>query len=303
MRKKLKPNTPANEALLKNYCKVAGALLLWSTWGLVVKKLHLNPLHIVFFTTLFSLPPILILTYSRPGSLRQNLSGVRLHYPLLALLALSLLLNNYFYFAAFNRTSIAIAVFSHYTAPLFVALLAPFLISEKFEKRLLVPLFISLFGLAIILAPGLSVNLSAADVEGSFYGVASGLAYAFTLIFAKRLTALLLPLSLVFWQGLFILLFLLPFYTLNPLFTLPTSSWLLLIGVGITHCALAPLIYLSGLSHIKAQHAAIIGYVEPLAAVFLGLLLVHEAPSWSTCLGGAAILFSGFLITNLRKRT
>ena len=269
----------------------------------MVKILHLNPLHIVFFTTLFSLPPILIITSFKSGSLRQNLSGVRLHYPLLALLAISLLLNNYFYFAAFNQTSIAIAVFTHYTAPLFVAFMAPFMLSEKFEKRLLVPLVIALLGLATILAPDWHFNLSAADVTGALYGVASGLAYAFTLIFAKRLTSRLSPLSLVFWQGLFIILFLSPFFTLNPLFTLPTSSWLWLIGLGITHCALAPLLYLSGLTHIKAQHAAIIGYLEPLSAVFLGLLLAHEAPSWSIWLGGISILFSGALTTGLRKRS
>lgn len=274
---------------------------MWSTWGIVVKRLDLNPLHTVFFTTLFSLPTTLILAKFRPGSLRQKLSGVRRNYHLLALLAISLLLNNYFYFAAFNKTSIAIAVFSHYTAPLFVVLLAPFIIYEKFEKRLLVPLLISLFGLAFILAPDFHLNLMATDVQGSLYGVASGLAYAFTLIFAKRLTSLLQPLSLIFWQSVFIVLFLLPLYVINPLLSLTTQSWLMLLVVGILHCTFAPLIYLSGLSHIKAQYAAIIGYIEPLSAVFLGLLLIHETPSWSTWLGGGAIILSGLMISKIKE--
>ncbi len=276
---------------------------MWSTWGVVVKKLHLSPLHIVFFTTLFSLPLILVIALCRPVSLRQTFTGLSKNSHLLALLALSLLLNNYFYFAAFNQTSIAIAVFSHYTAPLFVALLAPLLIAEKFDKRLLAPLFISLFGLAFILAPSWHGNFSVADLKGALCGVASGLAYAFTLIFAKRLTARLATLSLVFWQSVFIVIFLLPFYALNPLFILPASSWFLLIVVGTALCAIAPLIYLSGLSHIKAQYVAVVGYIEPLSAVFMGLFLVHEAPLLSTWLGGTAILFSGFLVTSLRNKT
>ena len=165
--------------------------------------------------------------------------------------------------------------------------------------RLLIPLFVALLGLAVILAPHWQSNFSTADATGALYGVASGLAYAFTLIFAKRLTAIISTLSLVFWQGIFMLLLLLPFFTLNPLFTLPTSSWIWLIGLGLTHCALAPLLYLSGLSHIKAQYAAIIGYLEPLSAVFLGLLLVHEAPSMMTWIGGVSILFSGGIIVNV----
>ncbi len=184
-----------------------------------------------------------------------------------------------------------------------MAFLAPFLLSEKFEIRLLAPLIVALFGLAAILAPGWHFSPSVVDLTGSLYGIASGLAYAFTLVFAKRLTTLIAPLSLVFWQGFFILIILSPFFALNPLFTMPASSWLLLIGLGVSHCSLAPLLYISGLKHIKAQHAAIIGYLEPLSAVFLGLLLVHEAPSWSTWLGGTLILFSGVLVTGLRKRT
>ncbi|MCD6533536.1 MAG: EamA family transporter [Deltaproteobacteria bacterium] len=218
------------------------------------------------------------------------------------LLAVSLLLNNYFYFAAFHHTSIAITVFSHYTAPLFVAFLAPFFLSEKFEKRLLLPLAIALFGLAIILAPDFNFNLSTMDAKGALYGIASGLAYAFTLIFAKRLTSHLSPLALVFGQSLFMILVLLPFFSFTPLFSLPVTVWVWLICLGLTHCALAPLLYLSGLSHIKAQYAAIIGYLEPLSAVFLGLLLAHEAPSLTTLMGGVSILFSGILITRLRKR-
>ena len=169
--------------------------------------------------------------------------------------------------------------------------------------RLLAPLFVALLGLVAILIPDWQANLSTADATGALYGVASGLAYAFTLIFAKRLISLISPVSLVFWQGIFILLLLLPFFALIPLFTLPTSSWFWLIGLGLTHCALAPLLYLSGLSYIKAQHAAVIGYLEPLSAVFLGLLLVHEVPSLMTWMGGALILFSGALITGLRKRS
>ncbi|MCD6291978.1 MAG: EamA family transporter [Deltaproteobacteria bacterium] len=268
----------------------------------MVKKLQLNSLQIVFFTTLFSLPPILIISSFRFGAFRQNLSGIRLYYPLLSLLALSLLLNNYFYFAAFHHTSIAVAVFTHYSAPLFVAFLAPFMLSEKFEKWLLLPLATALFGLAVILAPGFHFNLSPTDTTGALYGVASGLAYAFTLIFAKRLISQLSPLALVFGQSFFMILFLLPFFVFKPISPLPASSWFWLIALGLTHCTLAPLLYLSGLFHIKAQYAAIIGYFEPLSAVFLGLLLAHETPSGSTWIGGCLILFSGILITILRKR-
>lgn len=257
----------------------------------------------VFLTTLFALPAIFAVTLFKSGTTSEHLAGIGKNYKLLSLLALSLLLNNFFYFAAFNRTSIAITVFTHYTAPLFVALLTPFMLAERFDRRLLFPLLIATLGLAAILAPEWHKTIGHADLFGAFCGTASGLAYAFTVIFAKRLTTELKPLALVFGQSLFISLFLLPFVIFTTVSELSLSTWVYLAIIGLTHCTLAPLLYISGLKHIKAQHAAIIGYLEPLAAVVLGLYLVHESPSRFIWFGGAAILLSGVIITRLRTRT
>jgi len=305
LKKRSKKNIPAPEieVQLKNYLKVVCALLVWSTWGVIIKFMQLDALHMVFFTTLFSLPPILIIAFFQSGTVRENLAGISLNYKILFCLALSLLLNNFFYFAAFNRTSIAISVFTHYTAPLFVALLAPLMLAEKFDRRLIFPLGIASLGLAFILAPGWHVAPNINDLFGALCGTVSGLAYAFTLIFAKRLTSELKMLALVFGQSLFIILCLLPFIFINPDPGLPFSSWLWLMLMGLTHCTLAPLLYISGLTHLRAQHTAIIGYIEPLAAVCLGLLLAHEIPSSSIWFGGGAIIISGTIITRLKKRT
>ncbi len=277
--------------------------MVWSTWGVIIKSLQLDAVLMVFLTTLFALPAVFIITLFKSNPVQENLAGIGANYKLLSLLALSLLLNNFFYFAAFNRTSIAISVFTHYTAPLFVALLTPFILAEGFDRRLIFPLLIATFGLASILAPEWHTTVGNLDLIGAFCGVASGLAYAFTIIFAKRLTQKLNPLALVFGQSLFIALFLLPFVFFTNISELTFMTWVYLAIIGVTLCTLAPLLYISGLMHIKAQHAAIIGYLEPLAAVSLGLFLAHESPSRFIWCGGAAILISGVIITRLKTTT
>ncbi|NPA25046.1 MAG: DMT family transporter [Deltaproteobacteria bacterium] len=288
---------------LKNYCKVIVALLLWSSWGIAVQKLHIRALHTLFLTTLFSLPAVLICLFPRRDEIKDFIASIRGQASILALLAVCLLVNNYFYFAAFNRTSIAIAVFTHYTAPLFVAVLAPVLLHEHFDRRIIPPLLLALCGLTAILFPGFKFNLAAADLSGALCGVASGLAYALTLITAKHLTDKLAPLPMILGQNLFITLFLLPLLCFDPLVPMPGSAWLILLLLGIVLCALAPYLYLSGLRHIKAQHVATIGYLEPLAAVALGLIVSRKVPDLSIWLGGLAILGAGIMVTTLHQNT
>ena len=218
------------------------------------------------------------------------------------MLAFFLLLNNFFYFAAFNRTSIAVAVFTHYTAPLFVALLAPIFLKERFDTRIIPPLLLALAGLAAILFPDGRLILADTDFYGALCGTASGLFYACTLITAKHLTGRLDSSGLILGQNLFILLFLMPFFIFSSPESIPGSSWLLLLLLGVVLCALAPFFYLSGLKRLKAQHTAVIGYFEPLAAVLLGLLVTGRTPALTVWLGGGAILISGIAITLFKEK-
>ncbi len=265
-----------------------------------MQRLRLPALHTLFYTTLFSLPAISLfcLRHRQPLSIHREIIP---HVRTIALLSLCLLLNNLFYFAAFNRTTIAVAVFTHYTAPVFVALLAPFFLAETFDCRILGPLLLALAGLAAILFPTGFDNPANGNLAGALCGIASGLAYAGTLITAKHLTGRLKPAGLILGQNLFILFYLFPFFIYSHPFHLPVSSWFLLSVLGVILCALAPLLYLSGLKHLRAQPTAVIGYLEPLAAVLLGIFIQGGSPSLPVWLGGAAILISGIIITLLKE--
>jgi drug/metabolite transporter (DMT)-like permease len=62
------------------------------------------------------------------------------------------------------------------------------------------------------------------------------------------------------------------------------------------HSTIAPLLYFSALRQVMAQHAAVLGYIEPLAAVPLAFLFLSEFPPATTICGGILILFSGYIV-------
>jgi len=281
---------------MNNYLKIIAAMLIWSTWGIIIRLLALPAVVVLFYSSLiasFTVPLVLKMR----GELA--LSGVRKAWWLFALLAASSITNNVTYFYSLAHTTVSNAVFTHYTAPLFVAVLAPIIIAERLLKVTLVSLPIAALGMVMIVLAGGGLRTGNGDTSGIIAGIVSGIAYAFIIIYSRKLSQMLLhhkAVVVLLWTT-----------------TIVTAPWALfmdyhldyraaglLLITGVFHSTLAPLLYYSALRKVIAQHAAILGYMEPLAAIPLAYLFLSETPSSVALLGGILILFSGYLVIHSR---
>lgn len=284
---------------MSNYLKIIAAMLVWSTWGPMIRWLALPPAVVLFYTSLvasFIVPVFLTVR----GEL--HLSGIGKYWWLFGLLALSSITNNLTYFYSLGHTTVSNAVFTHYTAPLFVALLAPIIISERLQKVTILSLPIAVVGMVLIVLAGGGLVLQGAHTAGIVAGTISGLAYAFIIIFSRKLSQMLLhhkAVVLLLWITTLVLAPVVYFtdYHLNG-----RQAGLLFL-TGLFHSTLAPLLYYSALRTVIAQHAAILGYMEPLCAVPMAYLLLGETPSLAALFGGILILFSGYLVIHSRLQT
>jgi drug/metabolite transporter (DMT)-like permease len=284
---------------MANYLKIIAAMLIWSTWGPMIRWLSLPPSIVLFYTSFvasFAVPAVL----AARGEL--HLGGVGKYWWLFGLLALSAITNNIAYFYSLGHTTVSNAVCTHYTAPLFVALLAPLLISERLQKITLLSLPIAVFGMYMIVLAGGGLKTGGAHTAGIIAGTISGVAYAFLIIFSRLLSRMLLHHKAV------VLLLWITTIAMAPavLLTdhhLDSHKAVLLFLTGVFHSTIAPLFYYDALRKVLAQHAAILGYMEPLAAIPLAYVLLSERPSLFALSGGVLILFSGYLIIHARLRT
>jgi drug/metabolite transporter (DMT)-like permease len=214
---------------------------------------------------------------------------------LFAALAVSSLVNNISYFYALGNTTVSNAVFTHYTAPVFVAVLAPVLIAERLLRTTLISLPLAVTGMALIVYASGGIDLRSGHAPGIVAGTISGVAYALLIIVSRRLSQMMMH-----HKAVVLLLWITTVVTapaaLLSSHTLTAESVLLLFITGIAHSTIAPLFYYSALRHVIAQHAAILGYIEPLAAVPLAFLFLAEAPSLLALAGGGLILVSGYFI-------
>jgi drug/metabolite transporter (DMT)-like permease len=282
---------------MKSYLQIIASMCIWSTWGLLIRWMELPPVVVLFYTSLvasFTVPLALRIR----GEFPQDILSRRAWHLFIGL-ALASLLNNITYFYALGHTTVSNAVFTHYTAPVLVAVLAPLLIAERLQRITLISLPVAMAGMALIVLQDGGLHLDNEHLPGILAGTASGLGYAFMVILTRRLGQLLLH------QKAIVMLLWITVIMTAPVvlvldYDLSVKAALLLLLTGVLHSTLAPLMYFSALRHVLAQHAAILGYIEPLAAVPLAFLFLAEVPPLTALLGGALILLSGYLVVHAR---
>lgn len=286
---------------MTSYLQIILSMSIWSTWGLMIRWMDLPAVVVLFYTASVAGVAVPVFLRSR-GEL--NLSAVRTASVwLLPALAAASIANNLTYFYALGHTSVANAVFTHYTAPLFVAVLAPLLIAERLQRVTLVSLPVAACGMVLVVLAGGGLRLGSGDAAGIIAGTASGVAYAVLIIASRELSR-----RLMHTQALILLLWTTVAVTAPAAFSrsyeLDRLDVLLLFIGGILHSTVAPLLYYHALRHVLAQYAAILGYLEPLAAIPLAMVFLGEAPSAVALLGGCLILLSGFLVvfTSSKRR-
>jgi drug/metabolite transporter (DMT)-like permease len=285
---------------MKHYLKIIASMCIWSTWGLLIRWIALPPVVVLFYTSLFASFFVPLVLKTR-GEFPEQVFGGRA-WSLFAGLALASILNNITYFYALGHTTVSNAVFTHYTAPLIVALLAPFMISERIERVTVISLPLAAVGMALIVMDSGGIRVDSHHLPGILAGTASGFGYAVMIILTRRLGQLQLDRKALVVQLWMTALATMP-VVLSLDYEMTFRSGLLLLLTGIFHSTTAPLLYFSALRKVLAQHAAILGYIEPLAAIPLAFLFLSEQPPVIALFGGAMILGSGYLIVHSRLAT
>jgi len=220
---------------------------------------------------------------------RLRVRATARHWARIALLGVVDALNVVFFFAAYQRTSVAIAVLTHYLTPMLVVLAAPLVVAERWRARTFVAVGVSFAGLVLLLAPW-SAERHAGDLAGAAFGAASAVCYATNLLVSKSLVPVFSGSEMAFYHGVLsvILLALL----------VPGGAWAHLTPHGaawLTAGALLPgatsgLLFVWGLRRVRASHASNLTLFEPLVATVAASFAFHEPIGVGGLAGGGLIL-------------
>jgi DME family drug/metabolite transporter len=206
------------------------------------------------------------------------------------------------FFIAIRWTGVAIAMFLQFLAPVWVALIAPRVSGARTEPIVYPALGIALGGLVVILAPTLLGSGASLSVVGVAAGLGGGLCYAVFQLVVKDLTKRVSAVTIVFteaWLDALILLPLALWQTVGVGYQLTSRDLVAGAILGVLCTALAYTMWTSGMGLIKVQHSSILGYLEVVSAPLYAFVLLGQAISVWTVIGGALIVAAGLLVVLL----
>lgn len=275
--------------------------IIWGTIPLVLRAADGASVVKVFYRVLFAAMAILIwMAATRTltdvtGLSRRKLAQVAAQGVLLTL-------NWVLFLSALDRTSVATAELLGYTGPVFVAVFAPFVTGERFDRRIIVPLALSLGGIVVILAPqGIRVA-GPGELLGAGLAFCSALTYATLLLRSKKILAGISGMSLMLVEYTVASVILLPFvawFYAHGQGPTSTTAYAALLTLGLVQTAFSGVFFLSGLRRIRTDHAAILTYAEPVSAVLFAALFLAEPLTLWTVAGGVMVVTGGLVVARL----
>jgi drug/metabolite transporter (DMT)-like permease len=192
-----------------------------------------------------------------------------------------------------NRlTTAANTIFLQSTAPLYLLILAPWLLKEPVRRQDIGFMLVVVFGLVLFFVGVELPAVTAPDpVRGNVLALVSGLFWALTVLGLRWLSAGKdrgSPMAAVTWGNLTAFLVTLPFAL--PLGAHSGGDWSVLVFLGVFQIALAYVLVTNAISHIPALEASVILLIEPALNPVWAWLVHGEVPGIWAMAGGAIIL-------------
>src|SRR3989338_747440 len=262
------------------------AMLVFGLMGIFAKYLTSSPLTLLYaFQIVGIVTYFLVLIKTKKFRLKGMLK-------LILIMTVFNIVSDFSFFSAVKLTSVANAVLIKFTAPIFILILAPIIISEKRERKALYAIPLALFGLFLIIYQN---NLVIdPNLVGMGFALVTAVSSAAVLMLITKITKSLDLYTMLFYRFLISTIILTPIVFLeNPIIN---ASMIIPLAVfGILFITIGTTIHLQGVKRIPAQHSGILGYIEPLSASVYAIFIFSEIPTVFTLTGGALILLSSYI--------
>ncbi|MCF7944750.1 MAG: DMT family transporter [Spirochaetia bacterium] len=252
-----------------------------------------------FIASLFMVPALYLKEKRFPRPTKQDAGWI------LLLSLTGMVFFNYFLFSGLRTvTAVRSSVMIAFT-PSVVAVLSYLLFREKIHKTAGFGIILAFIGAILTITNGdIAAVIEAGFAQGDLFLIGCVIMWALYSIIAKFAMKNLSPLSVLTYGSVLGVLLLIPFTFLEDgwarLPNLSPAAYWSLLYVSIGAAGIAYLWYYEGIKAVGSSRASVFLNMEPVAAIFLGILLLGEEMS-GIIAAGALLVLTGLFLTNRRK--
>lgn len=284
---------------------IALLCLVWgSLWGLVKHILHVFPPFLFISVRLILAGLTLMIVQC---ILKRSILPKANEWP--RLIILSALLCFGFYATqtfAMQFVDSGLSAVLVFTMPIFIAVLAHYILHEHLTRQKLYGLILGTLGLIAILWPQLHHLAFNVSLLGQVILILSGFFWAISTIYIKKYFASYDKIKLTIWQFLMgggvIFIFALMFEPVNLKIWFDTSNDLVLFYISIIGTGFAFALWNWIVSQVDTFIASISIMCIPILSLFFGAVIWHEKLTTNIIIGAIFILM-GILLSSLKRKT
>jgi drug/metabolite transporter, DME family len=257
---------------------ILGAALLWSTGGIGIKAIADAPLKVTFYRSLFAAIALFVMFHAKALPRR---GGWRVTPGfLVAIVCYASCLTTFV--IATKWTTAANAIFLEYAGVVWVLILAPFILKERFQPRDAIAVAVALAGMALFFVG----DFEARGMAGNALALASSVFFAGLVLALRRERAA--SEAVIIWGNVLAAVAMLPFVAGD--LSLTPRSFVVLALLGIVQIGAAYALFVHGLKQVSATQASLTGMLEPVANPIWVFLFLHEKPQVYAIAGAVIVL-------------
>ena len=233
---------------------------------------------------------VFIFVISIVSGYKLNVQKIQANLWILIASGVSLGVNWILLFQAYTYTTISNATICYYFAPVLVMMLSPRILKEPLTVFKVICIVAAVTGLAFI--AGVSNTAGANNSVGVLYGLGAAVLYASVIFLNKRLKDISGIESSMVQLGISAIA-LFPYVLLNEgmnLEQISVTPIVLLVIVGFIHTGVVYLFYFSSVRELSGQSIAALSYIDPVVAILLSSVFLHEIMTFGQIIGGVLIL-------------
>jgi len=267
----------------KGIIAVLIAAVLWSSGGILIKLITLQPMQISFFRGICA-AIVFAIIFRKKAFIFNGMTFVNgIFYAAILIL----------FVIATKMTTAANAIFLQYTAPIYVLVFEPLINKTEFKRINVITIFVCFAGMILFFMGEISFS----HIEGNIVALLSGIAFAAFLI-GMRNNKHEYQISTIFYGNIIITLICIPI--LGSFEALKITNLLMVAFLGIFQIGIAYAIFTYGLKRVFAIEASLLGMIEPVLNPVWVLIWYGEVPSFPAIIGGiiiiSAIAFRTFIM-------